>query len=339
MIFDDANIIYKAVNKAIKASDKKRYSTQLYQVNKLLYTAMLQRDLSSGQYKPSKGNKFTLHERGKTRLIASNTMQDKVVNHIICDEILTPSLKRYLIHDNSASQKGKGVSFHRRRFEQHLRKFKDGYILLGDFKGFYANIDHEICKKVLDYFLSRSNIDKNSLRTCKKILDDIFETFDKGIDIGNQISQNIGIALPYKFDNFIKIKHGIKYYGRYSDDFYIIDKSREKLKNLLKELKEIACGLGIILNEKKTKIIKLSGFFRHLQNGYSIAGTGRLIIKINPKAVTRERRRLKAYKRLLDNGKISLEKIENNFKSWLCNNYKKMSRKQIFNIMQIYKNL
>ena len=148
MIFNDANTIYKAVKLAVKGSDKSRYNTQLFQVNTLLYTALLQRDLLTGKYKPSAGNNFTIRERGKTRNITSLPMVDKTVNHIICDEVLTPSLDKFLVYDNSASRKNKGVSFHRRRFKQHLRDFyrengsNEGYILLGDFSSYYANLRH-----------------------------------------------------------------------------------------------------------------------------------------------------------------------------------------------------
>ena len=68
MIFYDANVIYEAMRLAIKSGDRNRYVTQLYQVNHLLYTAMLQESLCTGTYKPAPGNKFVLSERGKTRL-------------------------------------------------------------------------------------------------------------------------------------------------------------------------------------------------------------------------------------------------------------------------------
>ncbi len=347
MIFLDANVIYEAMRKTIKSSKKDRYATQLFQVNHLLYTAMLQKALSEGTYKPEAGNKFVISERGKTRLVTNNTMTDKVVNHIICDEILTPAIDKFLIHDNSASQKGKGVSFHRRRFEKHLRDFfkeygtNDGYILLGDFSGYYANIRHDKCSEVLAHFLKRSDLPVEDLQTFWKILNGIFQTFglDKGVDIGNQTSQNIGIAFSYRLDNYAKIISGIKGYGRYTDDFYAIARDKETLKNLLAAFRIIAKEYGIVINERKTRIVKLSGFYRHLQNGYSLTETGRVICKINPKSITRERRRLKAYKRLLASKRITYDKIENIFKSWICSNYKRMSHRQIFNISELYFNL
>ena len=50
-----------------------------------------------------------INERGHSRYITSNIMRDKTVNHLLCDEVITPSIQKYLAYTNSASQKGKGV--------------------------------------------------------------------------------------------------------------------------------------------------------------------------------------------------------------------------------------
>ena len=376
-IFIDANVIYDAGTKAINSS-KFKYSTQLFEMNHLLYTAMLQKSLLDGTYEPDSGKKFLICERGKSRFITSNSMADKTVNHILCDEVLTPYLQKFLIYDNGASQRGKGIDFHRRRFATHLHRFftkhgnAAGYILLGDFSGYYANILHDKCYEVLAHFLKRSmTYPDPTLNLLKKILKtfriDVSRFSDseikrmytekisamlnfnidsklltgekflyKSVDIGNQVSQNIGILYPYKLDNYAKIISGIKGYGRYTDDFYAISADREELLKLLGGLKEIATEFGIIINERKTKIVKLTSFYRHLQDGYTLTETGKVIRKINQKAITRERRKLKAYKRLLDTGKINYAEIENIFKSWLGSNYKRMSRQQIFNMSELY---
>ena len=106
----DANALFEAGTKSIKGS-RWKYSTQLFEMNQLLETAKLQKALMEGKSRPAVGSKFVIKERGKTRYISSATMQDKTVNHIVCDKVLTPYLHKYLQYDNSASQKGKGVSF------------------------------------------------------------------------------------------------------------------------------------------------------------------------------------------------------------------------------------
>ena len=381
--FYDANAIYDAGSKAMRGSPFK-YGTQLFEMNHLLRTAELQRDMMNGTYRPGPGQKFQIRERGKSRFITSNTMVDKTVNHLLCDDVLSPALRKYLIYDNGASQKGKGVSFHRKRFEAHLHKYyntygtNEGYALLVDFSGYYANIPHDRCIEVLHYFLEREVKDPEELRVAKELIGHIFRTFEidvsrfsdeeiaemysgkvdpmlnisvdpgaltgekmlrKGVDIGNQTSQDIGIIYPHRIDNYAKIIMGVKNYGRYTDDFYAFHPDKAFLRALLDGIRTIAEDYGLIINERKTRICKLSQPFRHLQICYALTDTGRVIRKINPKSITRERRKLKAYKRLLDQGRIDYDTIENAFKSWIGGHFKYMSMQQIARMSDLYQQL
>ena len=347
-IFYDANKIYEAGTKAIQGAPFK-YQSQLFEMNHLIETAQILKDLKEWKYKPVAGKKFTINERGKIRHITSNNMVDKTINHLLCDNVLSPAISPYLIYDNGASQKNRGVAFHRKRFETHLhqyyRKYKsnEGYILLIDFSGYYASIPHDLCLKKLQYFLRKVNPEEAKITMW--ILKNLFDVFNidnkngKGVDIGSQPSQNIGISYPSQIDNYIKIVRGCKYYGRYTDDSYIIHQDKEFLKQLLKEIKIISSKLGLIVNDRKTRIVKLSQQFKVLQINYSLTPTGRIIKKISTKTVTRERRKLKAYKRLLDKGRITYTDIENIFKSWMSSNYKIMSKMQISNMYQLYYDL
>lgn len=308
-IYYDANKIYEAGTKAIKGAPFK-YKAQFFEMNHLLETAILLQKLKNGEYKPTKGAKFTINERGKIRHIATSNMIDKTINHLMCDEVLSPAITPYLIYDNGASQKNKGVAFHRKRFEVHLHQYyrehksNEGYILLIDFSGYYASIPHDLCLKNLQHFLRKT--DPEEAKITLWILKNLFNLFNidnkngKGVDIGSQPSQNIGISYPSKIDNYIKIVRGCKYYGRYTDDSYIIHEDKEFLKDMLNNIKKIADELGLVVNDKKTRIVKLSQQFKVLQIKYSLTETGRIIKKINSKSITRERRKLKAYKRLLD---------------------------------------
>lgn len=347
-IFYNANKIYEAGTKAIKAAPFK-YQSQLFEVNHLLLTAELQRDLKEWKYKPTRGSKFTIKERGKIRNITTDVMIDKTINHLLCDNVLTPAITPYLVYDNGASQKNKGVSFHRKRLEVHLHQYyrrnknNEGYILLIDFSKYYASIPHDLCLENLQGFLKK--VDKEEAKVAIWLLKELFELFrytnksEKGVDIGSQPSQNIGIAYPSRIDNYIKIVKGVKYYGRYTDDMYLIHESKEYLKEVLEGIRKIANELGLIINPKKTHIAKISQTFTFLQIKYSITETGRIIKRINSKAITRERRKLKAYKRLLNNKRITYQEIENIFKGWMASNYKNMSMQQITNMTQLYYNL
>lgn len=107
-----------------------------------------------------------------------------------------------------------------------------------------------------------------------------------------------------------------------------------------------SAGAGILSSEQARKFIQqtfeattLGGQYRHLQMLYSLHPDGEITCKINPKAITRERRKLKAYKRLVDDGRMEYREVENNFKSWICANYKFMSRQQIRNMTALFREL
>lgn len=381
--FEDANFLYDAGTKAIKPSPYK-YGTQLFEMNHLLETAKLQRDFVEGTYKPQPGVKFEIKERGHERFITSTETADKAVSHLICDEYLTPLLAKYLQYDNSASQKGKGVAFHRHRFKIHLRQYyeregtNEGYILFSDFSGYYANILHDVALAQLEKYLVREIADRAELEQVVGVLRETFKTYEldvsrfsdeeiqkmyrekinptinfgvpasaltgekmlrKGVDIGNQISQNVGIFLPIPIDNYIKIVCGIKGAARYSDDFYMMARTKEELHGVMAGVRREAAQLGLIINEKKTHICKLGGKYRHLQMLYSLNPDGKIPCKINPKAITRERHKLKAYKRLVDDGRMEYAEAENNFKSWICAHYKFMTRQQIQNMSRLFRSL
>ena len=295
------------------------------------------------------GKKFIINERGKQRNIVTNVMVDKTINHLLCDEILGPAISPFLIYDNGASQKNKGVAFSRKRLEVHLHKYyrehksNEGYILLMDFSGYYASIPHQKCLYVMNKLLK--NVDDENKAITMWILKNIFHEFsierndDKGVNIGSQPSQNIGISYPSRVDNYIKIVKGCKYYGRYTDDSYIIHSNKEFLKKLLDEVINVANKLGLVINPKKTHIAKLSQTFKYLQIKYSLTETGRIVKRISSKSITRERRKLKAYKRLLDNKRLTYKEIEDIFKGWMASNYKNMSMQQITNMSQLYYDL
>lgn len=73
-----------------------------------------------------------------------------------------------------------------------------------------------------------------------------------------------------------------------------------------------------------------------LKPKYTLLQNGVVVRRIHPKAITRERRKLKAYKRLLDKGIVTIEEIDGYFRSWLSGNYKYMSRDQIYKMNSLY---
>ena len=96
---------------------------------------------------------------------------------------------------------------------------------------------------------------------------------------------------------------------------------------------------GYSADKDERRIEKLSGNYIFLKMKYSLSATGNVIRKIAPESVTRERRRLKAYKRLLDDGRITYDTIEQAYKSWMGRYTKFMSKQQRKNLQQLYQEL
>ena len=88
---------------------------------------------------------------------------------------------------------------------------------------------------------------------------------EKSVNIGDQLSQVIGIYYPYPIDNYVKYVRQQKFYGRYMDDWYIMNPSKEELEDLLENVCKIAAELGIHINRKKTRIVKISSKYKFLQ--------------------------------------------------------------------------
>lgn len=85
--------------------------------------------------------------------------------------------------------------------------------------------------------------------------------------------------------------------------------------------------------------MKLNQPFTYLKLRYKLTSTGHLVKRVNPQAVTRERRRLKKYRGLVDNNKMDLEDAKASFKSWYGSYEKLLSFRTRNNIKTLYNEL
>ena len=371
----DANYLYESYLRSRKNSQWKP-DTQKYGMNWLYHLAELQKQLQNKTYRTKPRSEFIQNERGRKRVIISKKMDDKIVRHVLCDEILSPQIDPLLIHDNGASRIGKGIDFSRKRFDKHIHDYvrthgsNNGWILLGDFSKYYDNILHSRIKEILSPFLAddeqwlleeitsqfKLDVSYMSAEEYVHVMEEKFNSLihyerkrssdisgekflNKSVDIGDQLSQIIGIFYPNQMDHYIKTVCGEKYYGRYMDDWYIISDDKQKLKDYITKIAEYVKPFGIFINEKKTRIIRLDKEFTYLQTKYKITPTGHINKRIPKKAIIRERRKLKKYRIKLDQKLMTYEDIENAYKSWMGIFYKKMSFVEIQNMKDLYKQL
>ena len=374
-ILCDANSLYRAYKASVKGS-KWKETVQRFMLNFLVYIFQIRDELLNRTLQNGPVGEFLQNERGRIRPITSRTIKDRIVRHALCDELLLPAVRKKVIYDNGASLKGRGISFSRKRFEVHLRRYyreygNEGYILFGDFSKFYDNIIHAIAKRELmklfdddefiDWLLTLifdgfridvSYMTDDEYATC---MEDLFVKLDyreipkekltgekwmeKSVDIGDQLSQVIGIYYPYPIDNYVKYVRSQKYYARYMDDWYVMSPSKEELLDILEHIKIIAKELGIHINEKKTRIVKISSTYKYLQIKYTLMSNGKIVKRINPTRVTTMRRKLKKLAVKVKSGEALYENIENMYKSWMGNYYKLLSKDQRQHLIELYEEL
>lgn len=329
-----------------------------------------------GSYTPGKGYEFMLNERGRMRPICGQTFCDRVVSHALNDAVLVPAIIPHLIYDNTASIKNRGVDMARRRLRAHLTRYYSrehtniGFIRLKDQSKYYDNIRHLtvyeqivlfvhnlLALKIVILLLKASELDvsymtdeefsrsmdtradrvayreANHKKTGEKML-------KKGMNVGDQFSQTAGILYPYRVDSMAKHVLQSKYYARYMDDSYDIDKDITALRNRAKLIDEESYRVGMFTNERKSCISRIDKGFTYLQHKFKLLPDGTIYERIRPKAVTRMKRRLRKLKPKVESGVLPLIEVLNMYRSWEVSKREYLSYQQVHSlenlILQLY---
>ena len=314
--------------------------------------------LKNKHYNHLKYNVFIIKEP-KYRIIMSELMYDKIVNHLISKYVLIPTLSKKLIEQNVATRTGKGSKEGIRYMKKYINSIKENYdniyILKCDISKYFYNIDHEI----LINKLSHENFDKDILKVLINIIsstnnDYINDLIDssisrevshledmniydleakkkqlyslpryrkgKGLPIGNETSQLLAIYYLNELDHYIKEQLHIKYYIRYMDDFILIHHDKEYLKKCLNLINKKLSYLKLSLN-KKTQIYNLKSGVNFL--GYKfILKNKKLVILLNNQTRKKIKRKLrKARKNNINFYKKSLASYNGYFKVSTTNNF------------------
>lgn len=312
-------------------------STQRYRVNALFNVVKTLHELEECNYRSKGFYEFDIVERGKPRHIQSVHISERVVQRCLCDYALVPLFSRSFIYDNGACMKGKGIDFALNRVTAHLRRFyqehgKDGYVLLFDFSKYFENILHEpLIETVKKRF--------SDVRMQNLIIGFVNDFGEVGLGLGSQISQISALMFPNRLDHYIKEQLGIKFYGRYMDDGYLIHHDKQYLEQCRKKVIEICTSLGIKMNVKKTQIVKLSRGFRFLKMLFRLSDTGRILRKPTRKGITAMRRKLKIFRRWVDEDRMTFFDVNTSYQSWRGHLKKSDSHNTLKQMDKLFKSL
>ena len=199
----------------------------------------LQRDLESGDYRPSAYRLFTIYER-KPRLIAAAPFPDRVVHHAVMN-VIEPPLDRRFITDTYACRKGKGVHLAVDRYQGWAQRYR--YVLKLDVRRYFPSIDQAILKQVLRHHLR----DERVLALLDLIIDtgpesapappvyfpgdELLTPLERrcGIPIGNLTSQFFANLYLNDLDHGVKEVLRAPAYLRYVDDLVLLDDDKGRL--------------------------------------------------------------------------------------------------------------
>ncbi|WP_337059219.1 RNA-directed DNA polymerase, partial [Elizabethkingia meningoseptica] len=106
-------------------------------------------------------------------------------------------------------------------------------------------------------------------------------------------------------DHYLKNELGVKYYGRYVDDFYIFHRSKNYLKYIMRESRNYLLKEGLELHPKKI-------YLQHYSKGFQFLGT---YIKphriyIGKRTARNFKKRIEYYKQVIVNRDLSFNELE-----------------------------
>lgn len=315
----DLKIVYE---EEIKKNVKNKKKIFMFERNKIEYLLDIKRILEEGKYNGGKYNIF-LVKKPKIRIVMSQSIYDKVINHYIARFILIPKLERYLNERNCATRKGKGTSYAIELLKKDLEYFKrydNFYILKLDISKYFYSISHEILIGLIKKYINEEelNLIKVILNSTNK--DYINETikkyekkinkelpkylFNKGLPIGNMTSQFLAIFYLEKLQHFIRHNLKLKFVN-YMDDYIIFHQDKEYLKRCLKIIEtKLNNEYELKINKEKTRISKNDIGVDFLGYNFKVKNK-KTIIKLSQNAKRNIRKGLKRSKYLYQTGKIS----------------------------------
>jgi RNA-directed DNA polymerase len=222
----------------------------------------LSEDIFGRKYEPRSSICFIVNRPVKREIFAAD-FRDRVVHHLIYNYI-SPLFEKTFINDSYSCRKFKGTHYGIKRIDHFIRSCsenynKDCYILKLDIKGYFMSMNRntlfEFVKDKLKkqagkitfdlpmvLYLIEKTIFNDPTQNCiikgkKEDWNGLPKTKSLfhanpgcGLPIGNLTSQLFGNVYLNLFDHFVKKELGIKYYGRYVDDFILVHTDKNYLK-------------------------------------------------------------------------------------------------------------
>ena len=123
------------------------------------------------------------------------------------------------------------------------------------------------------------------------------------------------------------------------DDFILIHEDREHLKSCLCQIEEHLNSLGLELNHKKTGIQPIRQGIHFLGFSFRLTETGKVIMTVLHKKISKEKRKLKKLAALVKEGRMTKEHCDECYKAWKAHISKGSCRSLLSKMDAFYENL
>lgn len=242
----------------------------------------LYHDLYSRKYRPSPSICFVIEDSVKREVFASE-FRDRVVHHLYWNYV-AELFDRLFVYDSYSCRKGKGTLFGIERLEHHIRSAthnftRSAYILQLDIQGYFMHIRRDLLHKIVTdtlhqyhytdpllLYLTDIIILKDPLQHCRycgnpsdwdglpdsKCLSK--QPHGVGLPIGDLTSQLFSNIFLNRLDRFVQYDLGFSHYGRYVDDFWLVDTSKERLRSAIEPIRVFLREMGMTLHPKKIRL-------------------------------------------------------------------------------------
>ncbi|MCF7845318.1 MAG: reverse transcriptase/maturase family protein [Candidatus Pacebacteria bacterium] len=257
----------------------------------------LWREVNEGSYEISPLNVFISNKPVKREIFAAQ-FRDRVIHHLVINKIGKIFEKKF-IYDSYSCRKGKGTHFGTKRTKKMIRQCSDNYqkdcwILKLDISGYFMSINRNILLERLIKLINENYQKKDKEKViylCKKIIKTdstvncirkspklkwaglpkskslFYASKDCGLPIGNYTNQMFANFYLDPLDHYMKNNFKVRYYGRYVDDFLIIDRDKEKLKKMIPIIESfLSEKLEVELHPKKR-------YLQHASKGTEFLGS------------------------------------------------------------------
>lgn len=278
-----------------RKNKRKTASALVYEMDYESRLIALRDRVNTRTYQPGKSICFVV-TRPRYREVFAASFEDRIIHHYIALR-LEPLFEQVFCPYTYNCRKEKGQLYGINALKQHIIECSDNYttdcyIMKLDLSGFFMSIDKQILARLIDRFIldRYAGEDIEDLRyLCRVVIfhqpekncerhsparywdylppnKSLFTNGEgKGIAIGNLFAQLFANFLLNGLDWYLE-ELGIKYHGRYVDDFYCIHRDKAVLLSAVPKIRAKLGEYGLTLNEKKF-------YLQHYTKGVQFTGS------------------------------------------------------------------